>query len=157
MSKAILVMDMPECCADCPCSFFERSNSKLNLICGIVQEDANNVGKPDWCPLRPMPEKETEPTIAWMPDQEEQPEPYIGCDVEVVQLVRSTDFYDDYLYDEQVSKTNADRIRSMSDEELAMCMMCPNENGLAEINCDHSDNCNCYGCILRWLRSEVEE
>ncbi len=95
-------------------------------------------------------------TIAWMPDQEEQPEPYIGCDVEVVQLVRSTDFYDDYLYDEQVSKTNADRIRSMSDEELAMCMMCPNENGLAEINCDHSDNCNCYGCILRWLRSEVE-
>lgn len=61
MSKAVLVMDMPECCADCPCSFFERSNSKLNLICGIVQEDANNVGKPDWCPLRPMPEKETEP------------------------------------------------------------------------------------------------
>ena len=27
-------------------------------------------------------------------------------------------------------KTNADRIRSMSDEELAMNMMCPNENGL---------------------------
>lgn len=57
MSKAILVMDMPECCADCPCSFFERNNPKLNLICGIVQEDANNVGKPDWCPLRPVPEK----------------------------------------------------------------------------------------------------
>lgn len=52
--------------------------------------------------------------------------------------------------------TQGDRIRSMSDEELAMCMMCPNENGLAEINCDHSDNCNCHGCILRWLRSEVE-
>lgn len=60
MSKAILVMDMPECCADCPCSFFERNNPKPNLICGIVQEDANNVGKPDWCPLRPMPEKVTE-------------------------------------------------------------------------------------------------
>lgn len=57
---------------------------------------------------------------------------------------------------ERKKQTNADRIRSMSDEELAMCMMCPNENGLAEINCDHSDNCNCYGCILRWLRSEVE-
>lgn len=57
MSKAILVMDMPECCADCPCSFFERSNPILNLICGPEGEDANNVGKPDWCPLRPMPER----------------------------------------------------------------------------------------------------
>lgn len=38
--------------------------------------------------------------------------------------------------------TNADRIRSMSDEELAMNMMCPNENGLGEIVCDKSDNCN---------------
>lgn len=53
-------------------------------------------------------------------------------------------------------QTNADRIRSMSDEELAMNMMCPNENGLAEIKCDKSDNCNCYKCILKWLQSEVE-
>ncbi len=40
-------------------------------------------------------------------------------------------------------KTNADRIRSMTDEELAANMMCPNENGLAEIDCDKNDNCNC--------------
>lgn len=53
--------------------------------------------------------------------------------------------------------TNADRIRSMSDEELAMNMMCPNENGLGEIECDKSDNCNCYECLLKWLQSEVEE
>lgn len=33
MSKAVLIMDdMPECCADCPCSFFERDNPILNLI-----------------------------------------------------------------------------------------------------------------------------
>ena len=57
MSKMMLVIDEPGCCADCPCSFFERSNPKLNLICGIEQEDANNVGIPDWCPLRPVPEK----------------------------------------------------------------------------------------------------
>lgn len=57
MSKAVLVMDMPECCADCPCSFFERDNPILNLICGVTQEDAYNVGKPDWCPLRELPEK----------------------------------------------------------------------------------------------------
>lgn len=52
--------------------------------------------------------------------------------------------------------TNADKIRSMTDEELAMSVMCPNENGLADINCDHSENCNCYGCILEWLKSEVK-
>lgn len=58
MAKAILIMDdMPECCADCPCSFFERDNPILNLICGVTQEDAYNVGKPDWCPLRELPEK----------------------------------------------------------------------------------------------------
>lgn len=54
-------------------------------------------------------------------------------------------------------QTNSDWIRSMSDEELAMYMMCPNENGLAEIDCDKSDSCNCYECLLKWLQSEVEE
>lgn len=52
--------------------------------------------------------------------------------------------------------TNADKIRSMSDEELAMNMMCPNESGLGEIECDKSDYCNCYECLLKWLQSEVE-
>lgn len=57
MAKAVLVMDMPECCADCACSYFERDSKELNLICGATGEDANNVGKPDWCPLRVLPEK----------------------------------------------------------------------------------------------------
>lgn len=54
-------------------------------------------------------------------------------------------------------QTNADRIISMTDEELAVNMMCPNENGLAEIDCDKNDNCNCYECLLKWLRAEREE
>lgn len=57
MAKAVLVMDMPECCADCACSYFERGSKELNLICGATGEDANNVGKPEWCPLRELPEK----------------------------------------------------------------------------------------------------
>lgn len=58
MAKAVLIMDMPECCADCACSYFERDSKELNLICGATGgEDANNVGKPDWCPLRELPEK----------------------------------------------------------------------------------------------------
>lgn len=57
MAKAILVMDMPGCCADCHCGYFERGTKELNLVCGATGEDANNVGKPDWCPLRELPEK----------------------------------------------------------------------------------------------------
>ena len=55
-----------------------------------------------------------------------------------------------------IPMTQADRIRSFSDEELAMNMMCPNENGIGKIECDKSDNCNCYECLLKWLQSEVE-
>ena len=64
MDKAILVMDMPECCADCYCGYFERGTKELNLVCGATGEDANNVGKPDWCPLWELPEKkETRTTL----------------------------------------------------------------------------------------------
>lgn len=52
--------------------------------------------------------------------------------------------------------TNGEMIRNMSDEELAVTIACPNEMGLAEIECDHSDNCDCCRCCLEWLRREVE-
>lgn len=61
MAKTVLVMDdMPECCADCYCGYFERSTKELNLVCGATGEDANNVGKPDWCPLLELPERKEE-------------------------------------------------------------------------------------------------
>lgn len=48
MNKVVLIMDeMPECCADCSCGYFESGTKKLNLICGATGEDANNVGKPE--------------------------------------------------------------------------------------------------------------
>lgn len=54
--------------------------------------------------------------------------------------------------------TNADMIRAMNDEELAVTLMCPNEMGMANIPCDKSDQCNCYKCLLDRLRqSAVEE
>ncbi len=59
---------------------------------------------------------------------------------------------------EEQEITNADMIRAMSDEELAENLMCPNEMGIADIPCDKSDQCNCYKCLLDWLRqSAVEE
>lgn len=53
--------------------------------------------------------------------------------------------------------TNGDRIRNMSDKELAVTLMCPNEMGMAEIPCDHSDSCNCWKCLLYWLQQPYEE
>ena len=61
MAKAVLIMDMPEYCADCCCGYFERYTKELNLVCGATGEDANNVAKPDWCPLRELPEKANHP------------------------------------------------------------------------------------------------
>lgn len=58
--------------------------------------------------------------------------------------------------DKYISMTNADRIRAMSDAELAVTIMCPNETGMANIECDRSDNCNCCECTLKWLQSEAE-
>ena len=62
-----------------------------------------------------------------------------------------------FAHNNKTKMTNADRIRNMTDEELATNMMCPNENGLAEIDCDENDNCNCYECLLKWLREESED
>lgn len=50
--------------------------------------------------------------------------------------------------------TNGDRIREMSDEELAVTLMCPNDMGMADIPCTHSDSCNCCQCLLDWLKQE---
>lgn len=55
MSKAILVIDMPKNCEQCPCfsigSFYD--------VCRLAQQTKSfkEKGIPDWCPLRPMPEK----------------------------------------------------------------------------------------------------
>lgn len=53
--------------------------------------------------------------------------------------------------------TNADRIRQMSDEELAVMLMCPAEYDM-EFNkqkkCNAEMNKNCYKCTLEWLQSK---
>ena len=107
------------------------------------------------CLIDSKPEK-----IAQMTNDEE----YVVCCSEFKQIDVSVKKYpcskcDSVTNDlfEPKKQTNADRIRSFSDEEMAMNMMCPNENGLGEIECDKSDNCNCYACILKWLQSELEE
>lgn len=57
MSKAILVIEVPKYCIDCPCHFAGMST----LVCGVKKEklltDDIETYKPDWCPLNLLPEK----------------------------------------------------------------------------------------------------
>lgn len=59
MSKAVLVMEMPECCADCRLS----DNDRGGLYCFPTDKFLNGYDstdeKPDWCPLRTLPLKRT--------------------------------------------------------------------------------------------------
>jgi len=48
-------------------------------------------------------------------------------------------------------------IKAMSIEELAVTIMCPNETGMADIDCDRPDDCNCRVCCVGWLKEEGEE
>ena len=51
-------------------------------------------------------------------------------------------------------QTNADRIRSMSDEELAEVIMCPHDS---DGSCrDVNSGKSCIQCSLEWLQSETE-
>ena len=59
MSKAVLVMDMPEqVCQKCTLCY-ETENDDEYLCCatGKLVPDGE---KPDWCPLRELPEKKEE-------------------------------------------------------------------------------------------------
>lgn len=61
------------------------------------------------------------------------------------------------IYTEDKPKTNADRIRAMSDEELLELFMfdTPCEIIVNSGNCLGSP-CNCRECILGWLRQQAE-
>lgn len=54
MSKAVLIMDMPECCRKCPlCSIYEACMANK-----MKKTDVNaRKSKPDWCPLRELPDE----------------------------------------------------------------------------------------------------
>jgi hypothetical protein len=55
--------------------------------------------------------------------------------------------------------TNAERIKQMSDKDLAIFIMCPTEYDVAftkSCGCNGEMNKNCYQCTLEWLRQESE-
>lgn len=60
-----------------------------------------------------------------------------------------------FAHNNKSKMTNADRIRSMTDEELAMAIMCPAEFTGSDKVCDFSHDCK--DCTLAWLQKESEE
>lgn len=67
--KALLVMDMPESCVDC--QFCYEYHEGIEACCTVTREPSNDgmyriikedycQDKPDWCPLKPIPEKKEE-------------------------------------------------------------------------------------------------
>lgn len=51
MSLVILGMEMPFNCTQCPCS------NDVSRYCRAANKYIPMSGNPDWCPLRPLPEK----------------------------------------------------------------------------------------------------
>lgn len=59
MSKAVLVMDMPEDCTMCK---FWNSKDDECYATGVEELSLNSEeAKPDWCPLRELPERSDHP------------------------------------------------------------------------------------------------
>ena len=58
-------------------------------------------------------------------------------------------------FTEFVPKTNADRIRSMSDEELAVTIFGSCVELMGKEECNYSVSCK--QCILQWFKSKAKE
>lgn len=56
MSKAVLVMDMPSSCEECHLLSVGRY-CKGKEAPNVAVDSHLDKSKPDWCPLKPMPEK----------------------------------------------------------------------------------------------------
>lgn len=58
MAKGIIVVDIPETCGDSACCQYD---GQYDRYCGVNGEDLMNIDwngeKPDWCPIKPMPER----------------------------------------------------------------------------------------------------
>lgn len=57
MSKAMLIMDMPESCAEC--QFFARFDLVKNCSLNGKPVEYSNNKRQDWCPLQEVPKKDS--------------------------------------------------------------------------------------------------
>lgn len=62
MSKSIIIIDTPESCAGCKVSYVGYHSDFCDLLEGRLSDIRSYAmlnTKPEWCPLKPMPEKRT--------------------------------------------------------------------------------------------------
>lgn len=57
MAKAVLVMDMPECCADCQLADDDPSGLYCVFADDYYDGSDSSEGRASFCPLRKLPEK----------------------------------------------------------------------------------------------------
>ena len=50
--RSTLVIETPDKCKDCPLSYWGIDGLNCKPLRKMIEDD-----KPDWCPLRPMPEQ----------------------------------------------------------------------------------------------------
>lgn len=59
MSKAVLVIDMPESCWECDINQCDTDSRWCGKEFKDIKENFENKTKPDWCPLKALPDKES--------------------------------------------------------------------------------------------------
>lgn len=75
MSKSVLVIDTPKYCALCV-----LRSGVLHPFCRVNNRDITDLSiRPDWCPLKPLPEKMTIPRGARNTDDLEYAAGYNTC------------------------------------------------------------------------------
>ncbi len=57
MSKGMIVVDMPEKCCNCRMGFENEYYDQFECYFKPGEEIKPDDGKPDWCPVRPLPER----------------------------------------------------------------------------------------------------
>ena len=57
MSKGIIVVDMPDKCCNCRMGFVNECYDQFECYFKPGAEIKPDERKPDWCPIRPIPEK----------------------------------------------------------------------------------------------------
>lgn len=57
MSKGMIVVDMPEKCCNCRMGFVNEFYVQFECYYKVGEEIKPDDGKPDWCPIRPLPER----------------------------------------------------------------------------------------------------
>ena len=68
MKKAALIIDMPTRCADCPLNAILKTGEPIcfTTLKNITNDECYKQ-KPDWCPLKEIPEKKNETHVVAKP------------------------------------------------------------------------------------------